>query len=151
MLKKVLIAIAGVLIVIQFLQPGKNIAKGPSDADITGVYEVPENVLIVLEEKCYDCHSNTTRYPWYYNVQPIGWWMDYHIREGKEELNFTEFKNYDSERANHKLEEIVEMVTEGEMPLKSYQWMHRDSDVKADEVTAITAWVKSLGVNIDEH
>jgi hypothetical protein len=149
MRKKILSALVAILIIIQFLQPSKNIAEGVSENDITHVYELPEGVLNTFKNKCYDCHSQNTAYPWYYSVQPIGWWMDFHIKEGKDELNFSEFKTYPPKRANHKLEEITEAVNEGWMPLKSYQWMHRDSEVTGEEASAITAWVKSLGV-LDE-
>jgi hypothetical protein len=150
MRRKILIAVVAVLIIIQFLQPGKNIADGMSENDITKVYQVPDNVLRTLEQKCYDCHSQNTHYPWYYNIQPIGWWMDYHIREGKDELNFSEFKTYDEKKANHKLEELAEVVNEGSMPLQSYTWMHRDAKVTPEEAAALVNWVKSLGIVTEE-
>ena len=151
MRKKIIIALVGILIIIQFLQPSKNIAEGVSENDITHVYQMPEKVINTFKSKCYDCHSQNTTYPWYYNVQPIGWWMDFHIREGKDELNFSEFKTYQTKKANHKLEEITEAVNEGWMPLNSYLWMHRDAKVTPEEASAITAWVKSLGVLEEAH
>ena len=151
MFKKILIAIVGILVVIQFLQPERNIAEGVSENDISKVYQVPENVHETLVKKCYDCHSHNTIYPWYYSLQPIGWWMDYHIRDAKDELNFSDFKNYDTKKANHKLEELIEVVEDGSMPLKSYQWMHPDAKLTADETSAITAWVKSLGIEAEHH
>jgi hypothetical protein len=150
MRRKILIAVVAVLIIIQFLQPGKNIADGISENDITKVYQVPDNVLHTLEKKCYDCHSQNTHYPWYYHVQPIGWWMDYHIREGKDELNFSEFKTYDEKRANHKLEELAEVVNEGSMPLESYTWMHGDAKLTPEETASLVNWVKSLGIVTEE-
>jgi hypothetical protein len=150
MRRKILIALVAVLIIIQFLQPGKNIAEGISENDITKVYEVPGNVLKTFQQKCYDCHSQNTHYPWYYNIQPIGWWMDYHVREGKDELNFSEFKTYDTKRANHKLEELAEVVNEGSMPLQSYIWMHGDAKVTSEEAQSIISWVESLGIVTEE-
>jgi hypothetical protein len=151
MRKKILIALVAILVVIQFLQPGKNIAEGVSENDITKVYQIPDGVVQIFQTKCYDCHSHNTEYPWYYNIQPIGWWMDFHVREGKGELNFSDFKNYEAKRANHKLEEIAEVVNDGSMPIKSYQWMHGDSKVTPEETEAITGWVKSLGIAVESH
>lgn len=151
MVKKIIIAIIGVLIIIQFLQPDRNIAEGVSENDITKVYQIPENVHEPLVKKCYDCHSHNTTYPWYYSIQPIGWWMDYHVREAKRELDFSDFKNYNTKRANHKLEEIMEVLNEGTMPLKSYLWMHGDAKVTSEETSAIIAWVKSLGIKEEHH
>ena len=77
-------------IVIQFIRPAKNKSEGVSTNDITTKYAVPQDVMAVLKTSCYDCHSNNTNYPWYANIQPIAWWLDDHIKEGKKELNFSE-------------------------------------------------------------
>ena len=44
-----------------------------------------------LGKACADCHSNQTRYPWYAEVMPLGWWLEDHIVKAKKELNFSEF------------------------------------------------------------
>lgn len=151
MKKKILMALIVILIVIQFFRPGKNIAEGVSEHDISKVYQIPHDVVQTFQNKCYDCHSHNTKYPWYYNIQPVAWWMDFHVREGKNELNFSDFKNYDAKRANHKLEELAEVVNEGTMPIKSYLWTHGDAKLTPDETVAITNWVKSLGVVVEGH
>lgn len=146
MVKKVLGGLLMLVIVMQLLQPTKNVSEGISENDISKVYAVPIEVQNVLTQKCYDCHSNNTHYPWYIHIQPIGWWMASHIKDAKDELNFSEFKTYNEKRASHKLEELTEVVTEGSMPLKSYVWLHSDAKVTAEETKAINDWVKSLGI-----
>ena len=111
-------------------------------------YGIPEAVHNILVQKCYDCHSNNTTYPWYSNIQPVGWWMYGHIDHAKEHLNFSEFKTYAEKKANHKLEELSEMVTEGEMPLASYLIAHREAKVTPEEVAMINNWIQSLGIKI---
>ncbi|HEY3429335.1 MAG TPA: heme-binding domain-containing protein, partial [Cyclobacteriaceae bacterium] len=140
MVKKILVGIVMLVVIMQLLQPTRNISEGPSENDISRVYAIPENVQHIFETKCYDCHSNNTRYPWYIHIQPIGWWMASHIKDAKDELNFSEFKTYNAKRSNHKLQEIAEVVTEGEMPLKSYIWLHADAKVTPEEVKAINDW-----------
>ncbi len=66
-------------------------------------------------------------------------------------MNFSDFKTYDAKRANHKLEEIAEVVNEGTMPIKSYLWTHGDAKVTPEETEAITGWVKSLGITVESH
>lgn len=144
--KKILVGIVMLIVVMQLLQPTRNISEGASANDISQVYAIPENVQQTFEKKCYDCHSNNTRYPWYIHIQPIGWWMASHIKDAKDDLNFSEFKTYNSKKANHKLEEILETVTEGEMPLQSYVWLHADARVTPEEIKAISDWTASLGV-----
>lgn len=146
MRKKILIGLLLLMVVMQLLQPSKNVANRNSENDISTVYAVPIEVQDVLSQKCYDCHSNTTKYPWYVHIQPIGWWMAAHIKEGKEHLNFSEFKTYDEEKAAHKLEEVAEEITEGSMPLESYTWIHREAKVTPEETKAITDWIASLGI-----
>lgn len=146
MVKKILVGLLLLFGIMQLLQPTRNISEGISENDISKVYAIPVDVQNVLEQKCYDCHSNNTRYPWYIHIQPIGWWMASHIKDAKDELNFSEFKTYNEKRAAHKLEEVSESVTEGWMPLKSYVWLHSEAKVTPEETRAINDWITSLGV-----
>ncbi len=132
---------------IQFIRPAKNIAPNEDDNlnnDISGVYPVPKNVKSILKASCYDCHSNNTYYPWYSNIQPVGLWMQFHVDEGKLELNFDEFASYDKEKQNKKLKEIVEEVKENYMPLPSYVKMHKEAKLTQDEKYILTDWVNSM-------
>jgi len=145
-LKKVALGLLAVLVMIQFIRPERNQSATLSENDISKVYAMPDNIHRFLVKKCYDCHSNNTTYPWYANVQPVGWWLNHHVEEGKEHLDFSEFKTYSPKRAAHKLEELGEVLLEGEMPLESYTLVHRDAVVTAEEVTMVTNWITSLGI-----
>jgi hypothetical protein len=149
--KKLFYLILIIIVVAQFIQPTKNISPGLSENDISKTVAIPETLHKTFISKCYDCHSNNTNYPWYANVQPIGWWLAAHVHEGKEHLDFSEFKTYKPERAEHKLEEIGEVLEDGSMPLKAYTILHQDAVVTADEVKAINEWLASLGVTAEKH
>jgi hypothetical protein len=151
MKKKILLGLLAVLVIIQFFRPEKNQSDGLSQADISFTYAVPADVHQTFMKKCYDCHSNNTEYPWYNNIQPVAWWMASHVNEGKEHLDFSEFKNYDERKAKHKLEETAEMIAEDEMPLPSYLWIHRDAKLTNEEKDAIYAWIASLGVDVKKE
>lgn len=143
--RKIVIGLLVLLLIIQFFRPSKNVSDTLiAENDISRKYGIPEETHQILIKKCYDCHSNTTHYPWYFNVQPVGWWMAHHINEGKEELNFSAFKTYPEKRANHKLEEISEAFNEGWMPIDSYVWAHHDTRVTAHDREAINAWMRSV-------
>jgi len=148
MAKKILIALLILLVVIQFIRPAKNVGDVITENDISNTYEMTEAVHSILIQKCYDCHSNNTSYPWYTNIQPVGWWIQSHVDEGKEHLNFSEFKTYTEKKANHKLEELSEAVTDGWMPLDSYVLIHREAKITPEETTMINEWIQSLGVVI---
>lgn len=149
MVKKILIGLVIVLVILQFIRPEGNISTTTSANDIRVTHAVPANVLSVLKRACYDCHSNNTNYPWYTNIQPVGWWMQHHVNEGKEELNFSEFGTYSAKKAAHKLEETAEMVEEKEMPLESYTWIHKDAKLSADEIKLVADWANALKAQIE--
>lgn len=132
------------IVVIQFVQPLKNTSESSGDADISKVYPMSLELHQMLQHKCYDCHSNNTRYPWYSHIQPIGWWLAAHVHDGKEHLNFSEFKNYKPDRAAHKLEELAEVTEDGSMPLKAYTLFHKGTELTEEDKVAINSWLKSI-------
>ncbi len=143
--KKILIALSIILVAIQFIRPAPNISSGDTPNDITKKYEVPEQVQSILKQSCYDCHSNNTTYPWYANVQPVGWWIqNWHVNDGKEHLNFSEYATYPEKKAKHKFEEIADEVRGGEMPLSSYTLMHGNALLTAAQIKLVVDWAESL-------
>ncbi len=131
-------------IIIQFIRPAKNISEGISNNDISKIYAVPADVQAILKTSCYDCHSNNTVYPWYANIQPAAWWLADHVKEGKKELNFSEFASYRIGRQYRKLEEINKEVKENEMPLESYLWIHKDSKLSEQQKLTLANWVTTI-------
>jgi hypothetical protein len=147
--RKVVIGLLLLAAIIQTIQPTRNLSDTLGDNDISKTYAISDDVHAILRNKCYDCHSNNTTYPWYTYIQPVGWWMAAHIYEGKEHLDFSEFKTYAPKKAKHKLEELSDAVNEGWMPLDTYLWMHHDAEITPADREAINAWLKTLPVSID--
>lgn len=143
-LKTTFLVLLIAFIAIQFIRPAKNKAEGISDNDITKIYTVPDDVQNILKTSCYDCHSNNTVYPWYAEVQPIAWWLDNHVKDGKKDLNFSEFGAYRINRQYRKLEEVNEMTEEGEMPLDSYLWIHNNAKLNPQQLLILTNWVNTV-------
>jgi hypothetical protein len=129
-----------ILITIQFIRPAKNQGEASGPEDITNSVNVPADVKNILVTSCYDCHSNYTNHMWYENIQPIGWWIANHINEGKRELNFSVFNTYKDKRKAHKFEEIGEMVSEDEMPMSSYTWIHRKAKLNDEQKRLLINW-----------
>ena len=139
-LKIVLIIVIIIFIIIQFIRPPKNVGEEIAANQITAVHQVPADVQQILKVSCNDCHSNTTHYPWYSNIQPVAWFLDDHIVEGKKELNFSEFANYPTYRRYKKFKEIGKEVKGGDMPIFSYTLLHRDASLNADQKLLIENW-----------
>lgn len=150
-LKRVGIVLLVVLVLIQFYRPQKNSHAEPAyfAKDISSIYPVPAPVQQILQTSCYDCHSNNTHYPWYSEVQPVASWLADHVEEGKRELNFSEFAGYKLGRQYHKLEEVIEQVKEGEMPLNSYTWVHKNAILTAAQKQTLTDWAQSIRTQME--
>lgn len=144
MIKKILLVLLAALIVIQFIHPKKNKSEGPQPNYIGNIFNIPEDVKAILAKACNDCHSNNTRYPWYANLQPVHWWLENHIKEGKKKINYDEFTHRPLRYQYHKMEETIEMVKEGEMPLNSYTWTHKDAKLTDEEKSKLTGWAQSV-------
>jgi hypothetical protein len=144
MIKKILLALLAVLVIIQFFRPDKNESNDLTYA-ITKKYEVPAEVDEILKVSCNDCHSNKTEYPWYANVQPVAWWLNDHVEDGKRHLNFSEFTNRPIAIQNHKWEEVAEMVEKKEMPLADYTYLglHSEANLSEEQRELLISWAKS--------
>ena len=144
MKKKLLIGFTVVIVILQFIRPERNLS-GENAKDLTNQYTVPEEVSDILAVACKDCHSNKTVYPWYANIQPVGWWLNQHITEGKGHLNFSTFLSRNIAYQNHKFEEIIEMVEEAEMPLPSYTnfGLHPEANLTDDQRQILIRWAKT--------
>ena len=140
--KKILLAIGFVFIVLQFLRPARNKSGQVLATDISKIVGISDNVQAVIKNTCYDCHSNNTNYPWYSNVQPIGWLLAKHIKLGKEALNFSEFGGYSPRRQLSKLNGIANSVKDDIMPLSSYKLMHKNAQLSANEKALIIHWAQ---------
>jgi hypothetical protein len=157
-LKRILVILLLIFAAMQFIQPDKNNQSMDMSNDITTVVTVPTEVQTLLKTACYDCHSNFTNYPWYSNIQPVGWWLKDHIDEGKQHLNFQEFASlkprpdgkYKTTAAlqDHKLEEVASTIEKGEMPLSSYTIIHTEAKLSEPQKKIITNWVDSARVQL---
>lgn len=139
--KTILIILLVLLVIMQFFQPDLNKAEMVPATDLVEANNVPVDVANTLQQACYDCHSNNTEYPWYFRVAPVSYWMASTVKDGKHELNFSEFESYSNKRKLHKLDKVSKSVTEGWMPLDSYQWMHSESHLTPEQIKAVSDWV----------
>lgn len=137
-----------ILIAIQFIQPVHNESKRVLTTDFTNVYAAPGNVQSVLQNACYDCHSNNTNYPWYSTIQPMAWIMKRHITNGKDKLNFSEFGSYSGRRQISKLKSIANQIKDDEMPLSSYELMHKNARLSQTEKALIISWMQKTADSI---
>jgi hypothetical protein len=143
-LKRTLLGLVGVLVIIQFIRPARNISAGDSPNHITTKFAVPQDVQTILQTSCFDCHTNNTRYPWYFNLEPVGWLLNSHIQDGKRQLNFSEFAGYRLRRQYRRFEDIAAQVSEGDMPIPSYLLIHTDAKLSQEQKEKLIAWANLM-------
>jgi len=144
-IKKILFIGLIIFLLMQLYQPARNISfEQDITANFTKMYSVPKNVEAILRTSCYDCHSNNTNYPWYSNVQPIRFFMEHHIKEAKENLNFNEFGKYSKRKQENKLDRIVKQIKSDEMPLASYTLIHKNARITPTQKEEVINWISQL-------
>lgn len=143
-IKRILWFLLVVFVIAQFFGPEKN--EGELTALNVFLTETNPNEQVkqILKESCFDCHSNKTRYPWYFNVTPVNYWIADHIEHGKGELNFSNWSEYSLKRKEHKMEEAWEEIEKKEMPLESYTWTHGEAKLTDEQITAVVNWAKQV-------
>ena len=139
-----LLGIVCAVVIIQFIRPERNNSVQEQAESMVAIYHPPDSIRLIIQQSCSDCHSNNTRYPWYAAVQPVRWFLEYHIRNGKKELNLDEFAAYSRKRRIHKLKAIKNQITDGDMPLPSYLWMHKEARLSKNQKEQLTTWIDKL-------
>jgi len=134
---------------IQFIPTTRNQSEVVPKTDFILVNDVPNDIKNKLQVSCYDCHSNNTIYPWYNKVQPVAWFLEDHIKEGKAELNFNEWDDYSNRRKNSKLKSIINQIENGEMPLDSYTLIHGNAKLSESEKKLLIEYMSDLKENLN--
>lgn len=143
--KKILLILLVALALIQFYRPEKNISEYRDVASFEEETKPSPEIKTILENNCYDCHSNKTEYPWYAEIAPISYVIADHVEEGNEHFNVSNWDSYNPKKKDHKLDELIEEVEEGEMPEKGYALIH--GKMTMEEKEALLNWAKKAREN----
>lgn len=80
---------------------------------------------------CADCHSNTTRWPWYSNIAPVSWLVQRHVDEGRSKFNVN------VPGFGREADEAANTVRKGTMPEPTYLPLHPEARLSAAERDAL--------------
>ena len=141
-LKIILLVALGAFVLMQFIRPEKNKSGYESVAFFETETKPSVEIAALLKTHCYDCHSDHTIYPWYAEIAPASYWLKDHIDDGKKHFNVSAWESYSAKKKDHKLDELIEFVEDGEMPLESYTWLH--GDLPKEDVDKLIQWVQVL-------
>jgi hypothetical protein len=137
-----------VLIVMQFFQPETNDAPLIPEQDMLSLISPDEDIAILVRNACYNCHSNQTVYPWYSRVAPVSWYLDKHIRDGKAELNFSDYGELDKADKIGMFADFCDVLDAGTMPLRSYMMIHANARLSDEQRVLLCEWTEAEALKV---
>jgi len=105
--------------------------------------QVPKEIMTILKRSCYDCHSNNVKKPFYYNIAPISWVVQLHVKNGRKVVNFSKWNSYSREKQFKILDKTPKAIVI-RMPMPSYLWLHKNAKMSADEKKLLSKWAEEL-------
>jgi hypothetical protein len=99
-----------------------------------------KEVDAILRRSCFDCHSMETKWPYYSYIFPVSLFLYQHVKEGREELNFSEWNEKSHLKQLSIIESMMDEIESGEMPLKSYLWMHDTAKLTEGDIEILRKW-----------
>lgn len=141
--KNIFFGLLGGFALLQFFPVGKTLPPTDEAQEFHVVQNPPDEIFSLIKNACYDCHSNHTRYPWYSNIQPVGWWLQNHVETGRSELNFSEFGQWSDIERREVLDHCAQMIDQGKMPLQSYLPMHPEAGLTAQQKALLVNWLRN--------
>jgi hypothetical protein len=148
LLKKISLGVLVLFIIIQLYRPELEKKLGKGSISFEEIYNVPVNIKTILKNSCNDCHSNTTNFPWYAQVQPFRFLIYNHIIEGRSNLNFSEFGDYSERKRTNKIKSMVSQIKSNEMPISSYELMHSNAHLNAGQRDTLLIWLNQLSKSL---
>lgn len=121
------IVLVVLVLLIQFLPYGHTHTNPPVVKEPN--WNSPETRQIT-QKACFDCHSNETIWPWYSNIAPMSWLVQRDVDVARSRMNFSDWG-----RISVEVGEIIEIVSEGEMPPFQYLLMHPGARLSEQEKT----------------
>jgi hypothetical protein len=150
-IKILLLVLAVIFLIIQFIPYKKPLNRPSPDKDLFEISEPPKEVGVLLKNACYDCHSQSVKFPWYSYIAPVSWLVTRDINEGREHLDFSKWGGLSKRDKLKLLDKIGEEVSEENMPLKIYLIMHREAKLTLEERESIVKWAEQLAEIVIEE
>jgi hypothetical protein len=143
LLRWIVLVLAGLFVVMQLIRPARTNPPVDESRTIQAHTQLTPEAAAILSRSCNDCHSNQTRWPWYTNVAPVSWFIINHVNDGRRQMNFSDWAQYDRSEQGNYLKKICREVKSGDMPIHSYLWLHGDAKLSSEDVKVLCDWTNN--------
>ena len=123
---------------IQFI----TVDKTNPEVDEKLTVKAPEEVMKLLKQSCYDCHSHETKWPYYSAIAPVSFFVASHVKDGRRAMNFSKWNEIDPEIKQKRLKRAIKTVNNGMMALPSYVSAHEEAKLSKDDKEVLVSWFK---------
>jgi hypothetical protein len=117
--------LGGIFLLLQAIPYGRTHSNPPMLAE--PAWDSPRTRELAVRA-CFDCHSNETKWPWYADVAPLSWAVQYDVEVARKIVNFSEW--------NRRYELGVysgKRTRETMMPPYKYVMAHPEANLTAEE------------------
>lgn len=136
--------VLAIFVILQFIPNTYPEVVKSNEHDLIQTGMVPDEIELILRTSCYDCHSNETKYPWYAYVAPVSWLVVRDVKQGRTDLNFSEWASLKSRDKIKLLDEIAEEVDEGNMPMPIYTITHGGASLDDNQKQLLVKWTEDM-------
>ncbi len=146
-MRLLLIGSVGLFGLLQLL-PGPR----PTNAQVDAAHTLRANVNLtpqvsaLLERACENCHSQTTKWPWYSRVAPISWQVVKDVDNARKAMDFSEWSTHLGRRPQIAASALLACCSDLErkrMPSRIYLLLHPEARLNDEDRKVICEWSKS--------
>lgn len=132
---------------LALVHPWGNLRNVDSNGEILGTSSaassVSDDLRTMIETKCGDCHSNQTHWPMYSRFAPASWFMEHDVHAARAAMDLSRWSEMPAEDRIAALTRIAAEVRSGQMPPRSYAFMHPASRIADSEKQEIESWARA--------
>lgn len=143
-LKITIWAVLALFVILQFIPNTYPEVVKSNEHDLILTGNLPVEIEQILRTSCYDCHSNETKYPWYAYIAPVSWLLVRDVKQGRNNLNFSEWDSLKSRDKIKLLDDIAEEVDEGNMPMPIYLITHGEASLDDNQKQILAGWTEEM-------
>ena len=137
---------------IEKVSMGNKVASEKPDVLKQINLEYLKKVKPIFQRSCFNCHSDKTKYPWYYKLPGARQLIDKDIKNALSHLDLSsDFPFGGHGLPKEDLLEIKSSIDKGNMPLWYYKILHPESDLDKNDKKTLFIWIEKSLKRLEGH